>query len=80
VSCLTYIINFVTQDFISTIELKAIDNDIVVQLKNKQLQDVARSTNLSSVIKKIFKFVIMQKDNIYANFIRFALLQLLLTT
>jgi len=74
VSCLTYIINFVTQDFISTIKLKVIDNNIVVQLKNKQLQDVAKSISLSNVIKKILKFVVMQKNNACANFIRFALL------
>jgi len=67
-------INFVTQDFISIIELKATNNSIVVQLKNKQFQDSARSTSLSSIIKKIFKFVIMQKNYIYTNFIRFALL------
>jgi len=36
-SCLTYIINFVIQDFISIIELKATNNNIVVQLENKQL-------------------------------------------
>jgi len=35
--CLTYIINFVVQDFISTIESKATNNNIIVQLKNKQL-------------------------------------------
>jgi len=45
-----------------------------VQLENKQLQNIAKSTNLSSVIKKIFKFVIMQRDNICANFIKFAFL------
>ena len=45
-----------------------------MQLKNEQLQDVARSIDLSSVIKKIFKFVIMQGNNVYANFIRFAFL------
>jgi len=77
---LTYIINFVTQNFISTIELETIDNNIVVQLKNKQLQDIAKSIDLSSIVEKIFKFVIIQKDNIYIKFIKFALLQLLLTT
>jgi len=51
-----------------------------VQLKNKQLQDIAKSINLSSIIKKIFKFVVMQKDNAYIKFIKFALLQLLLIT
>jgi len=40
-----------------------------MQLKNKQLQDIARSINLSNIIKKIFKFVITQRDNIYINFI-----------
>jgi len=74
VFCLTYIINFVTQDFISTIKLKATNNNIVVQLENKQFQDIAKSIDLSNVVKKIFKFVIIQKDNIYVNFIRFALL------
>ena len=73
-SCLTYIINFVVQDFISTIKLKTTNNNIVVQLENKQLQDIARSINLSNVIKKIFEFVIIQENNIYANFIKFALL------
>ncbi len=77
---MTYIINFVTQNFISTIELETIDNNIVVQLKNKQLQDIAKSIDLSSIVEKIFKFVIIQKDNIYIKFIKFALLQLLLTT
>jgi len=71
---LTYIINLVTQDFISTIELETTNNNIVVQLKNKQLQNIAKSIDLSSVVKKIFKFVIIQKNNIYAKFIRFALL------
>ncbi len=51
-----------------------------MQLKNKQLQDIAKSINLSSIIKKIFKFVVMQKDNAYIKFIKFALLQLLLIT
>jgi len=77
---LTYIINLVTQDFISTIELETTNNNIVVQLKNKQLQNIAKSIDLSSVVKKIFKFVIIQKNNIYAKFIRSALLQLLLIT
>jgi len=54
--------------------LKATNNNIVVQLKNKQLQDIAKSINLSSIIKKIFKFVIMQRDNIYAIFIKLMLL------
>jgi len=71
---LTYIINFVTQDFISTIKSKTINNNIVVQLENKQLQNIVRNTSLSNVVKKIFKFVRIQKNNIYTNFIRFVLL------
>jgi len=67
----------VAQDFIATIELKTIDNDIVIQLENKQIKDIARSTSLFIVVKKIFIFVIMQKDNIYTNLLRFALSQLL---
>jgi len=30
-----------------------------MQLKNKQLQNIAKSIDLSSIIKKIFKFIIM---------------------
>jgi len=74
VSCLTYIINLVNQDFFSTVELEATNNNVVVQLEDKQVQDVARSTGLSTIVKKIFDFVIMQRDNICANFIKFAFL------
>jgi len=49
-----------------------------VQLKNKQLQNIAKSINLFNIIEKIFKFVIMQRDNIYIKFIKSTLLQLLL--
>jgi len=37
-------------------------------LKNAQVQDIARSTSLSTIIKKIFIFVIMQRDNAFAKF------------
>jgi len=58
----------VTQDFITTLESKAITNNVVVQLKNVQVQDIARSTSLFAIIKKIFIFVIMQRDNAFAKF------------
>ena len=57
-----------TQDFITTLESKAITNNVVVQLKNVQVQDIARSTSLFAIIKKIFIFVVMQRDNAFAKF------------
>jgi len=63
-----YIINLVIQDFIAAIESKTIDNDIVIQLENKQIENIAKNTDLSTVVKKIFIFVIIQKNNIYTKF------------
>jgi hypothetical protein len=34
------------------IKLKTTNNNIVVQLENKQLQDIVKSTSLFSVIKR----------------------------
>jgi hypothetical protein len=39
-----------------------------MQLKNAQIQDIAKSTNLFVVIRNIFLFVIIQRDNIFAKF------------
>jgi len=39
-----------------------------MQLENKQVEDIARNTSLFIVVKKIFIFVIMQKDKIYIKF------------
>jgi len=49
-----HIINFVTQDFIATIKSKAINNNVIVQLENKQVKNIARSTSLFIIVKKIF--------------------------
>jgi len=57
----------IAQDFIATFESETIVDNIVFQLENKQVQNIARSTDLSVVIKKIFVCVIMQKDNIFAE-------------
>jgi len=57
----------IAQDFIATLKLKAIVNNIVIQLKNKQVQNIARNINLFVVIKKIFVCVIMQRDNVFAK-------------
>ncbi len=64
---MTYIINLIAQDFIATLESEAIVNNIVFQLENKQVQNIAKNTDLSVVIKKIFVCVIIQKDNIFAE-------------
>jgi len=37
INCLTHIINLVTQDFIQAFELKAIANNVIMQLENEQM-------------------------------------------
>jgi len=62
------------QDFIQALELKTIANNVIAQLKNKQVQDIETSRELSVVIKKILLQMIMQKSNAFINYeIRFML-------
>ncbi len=68
INCLTYIINLVTQDFIQTLKSKTIIDNIIVQLKNEQVQDIKTSKELSVVIKKILLQMIMQKSNAFINY------------
>jgi len=48
-----------TQDFIQALESKTIADNIIVQLKNDQMQDIETSRELSVVIKKILLQMIM---------------------
>ncbi len=62
------------QDFIQALKLKTITDNIIAQLKNKQVQDIETSRELSVVIKKILLQMIMQKSNAFINHeIRFML-------
>jgi len=42
-----------TQNFIQALESKAITDNVIMQLKNEQVQDIKASRDLSVVIKKI---------------------------
>jgi len=53
------------QDFIQVIELKAITDNVIMQLKNEQMQDIKTSRDLSVVIKKILLQMIIQKSNAF---------------
>ncbi len=80
ISCMTYIINLVTQEFIKAIESKTLNNNFAVSLNDDQVENVITSNDLCTVIKKIFIKMIMQKDNAFTNqWNRFALLLLLST-
>ncbi len=77
ISCMTHIINLVTQEFISAIESKTLNNNFVISLNDDQVKNVITSNNLCTVVKKIFIKLIMQKDNAFTNqWNRFALLLL----
>ncbi len=65
INCLTHIINLMIQDFIQVIELKAITDNVIMQLKNEQMQDIKTSRDLSVVIKKILLQMIIQKSNAF---------------
>jgi len=43
----------VIQDFIQTLKLKTISDNVIAQLKNEQVQNIETSRELSVVIKKI---------------------------
>jgi hypothetical protein len=57
----------VIQDFIQALELKAIADNIIMQLKNEQVQDIETSRDLFIVIKKILFQMIIQKSNAFIN-------------
>ncbi len=80
ISCMTHIINLMTQKFIRAIESETLNDNFAVSLNDDQVKNVITSNNLCTVIKKIFIKMIMQKDNAFTNqWNRFALLLLLST-
>ncbi len=80
ISCMTHIINLVTQEFIKAIESETLNDNLVVLLNDDQVENVITSNDLCTVVKKIFIKMIMQKDNAFTNqWNRFTLLLLLST-
>ncbi len=74
INCLAHVINLVAQDFIQALGSKAIADNVIMQLKNEQVQDIEASQGLSVVVKKVWLQVVMQKGNAFTNHeIRFAL-------
>jgi hypothetical protein len=64
----------VTQNFIQALESKAIIDNVIIQLKNEQVQNIKASRDLFVVIKKILLRMIMQKNNAFIDHeIKFAL-------
>ncbi len=77
ISCMTHIINLMTQEFIKAIELETLNDNLAVSLNDDQVENVITSNDLCIVVKKIFIKLIMQKDNAFTNqWNRFALLLL----
>jgi len=67
ISCMTHIINLMTQEFIKVIESKTLNNNLVVSLNDYQVENVITSNDFCTVIMKIFIKLIMQKDNAFTN-------------
>jgi len=77
ISCMTHIINLMTQEFIRVIESKTLNDNFAVSLNDDQIENVITSNSLCIIVKKIFIKLIMQKDNAFTNqWNRFALLLL----
>ncbi len=77
ISCMTHIINLVTQEFIRAIESETLNDNFAVSLDDDQVENVITSNDLCIVVKKIFIKLIMQKNNAFTNqWNRFALLLL----
>ncbi len=80
ISCMTHIINLMTQEFIRAIESETLNDNLAVSLNDDQVKNVITSNDFCIVVKKIFIKMIMQKDNAFTNqWNRFALLLLLST-
>ncbi len=77
ISCIIYIINLMTQEFIKAIESETLNDNFAVSLNDDQVENIITSNDLCTVVKKIFIKLIMQKDNAFTNqWNRFALLLL----
>jgi len=64
---MTHIIILMTQKFIRTIESKTLNNNLIVLLKDDQIENIITSNNFCTVTKKIFIKLIMQKNNTFIN-------------
>jgi len=62
-----HIINLITQKFIRIIESETLNDNLIVLLKDNQVENIITSNDLCIVIKKIFIKLIMQKDNAFTN-------------
>ncbi len=67
ISCMTHIINLMTQEFIRAIESKTLNDNFVVLLNDDQVENVITSNDLCIVVKKIFIKMIMSKNNAFTN-------------
>ncbi len=67
ISCMTHIINLMTQEFIKAIESETLNNNFIISLNDDQVKNVITSNDLCIVVKKIFIKLIMQKDNAFTN-------------
>ncbi len=67
ISCITHIINLMTQEFIKVIESKTLNDNFTVSLNDDQVENVITSNDLYTIVKKIFIKLIMQKDNAFTN-------------
>jgi len=55
------------QEFIRVIELKTLNDNSAVSLKDDQIENVITSNDLCIIVKKLFIKLIIQKDNAFTN-------------
>ena len=55
-NCLIHVCNLIAQNFINSIEIEIISDDVIQSLKDDQIDDIEQSTKMSKVVKKINQF------------------------
>ena len=53
-NCLIYVCNLIAKNFINSIDVEIINDDIIKNLKNNQIDEIVRNTKILKVIKTIF--------------------------
>ena len=51
-----HVCNLIVQNFINSIEIEIINDDIIQSLKNDQIDNIEQNTKMSKIVKKINQF------------------------
>ena len=55
-NCLIHMCNLIAQNFINSIKIEIINDNIIQSLKNNQIDNIEQNTKMSKIVKKINQF------------------------